>query len=81
VRELQQRPGPRALGEYASPLPTHTGGAVGASISGIGGAGDAGASVATAMAEVRRLMKEKSELLRTGLYSHDDAVINQVSAL
>jgi hypothetical protein len=32
------------------------------------------------MAEVRRLLKEKAELLSTGLYGRQDAVILQIDA-
>lgn len=47
---------------------------------------DAAAGVAAAagsgspMAEVRRLLKEKAELLATGLYGREDAVIGQIDA-
>jgi hypothetical protein len=37
-----------------------------------------GSNDGSPMAEVRRLLKEKAELLATGLYGREDAVIQQI---
>ncbi len=44
-----------------------------------GGFGSAAAAVSTVL-EVRRLLKERNELLATGLYARDDALIVQIDA-
>lgn len=41
-------------------------------------AGSSGSDGSSPMAEVRRLLKEKAELLATGLYGREDAVIQQI---
>ncbi len=45
-----------------------------------GASAAAAAAAAGSMAEVRRLLREKAELLRTGLYRREDALVVQIDA-